>query len=96
MKQPIILGVLFALALSATGQPLLAEDMPAWQIALQGQLLAEKQCNLNYLTNVKVQELGAITSIEARAHCINGQAYDVRSMSGTTKFDIRECGMTVC
>ncbi len=96
MKQSIILGALFALALSATSQPLLAEDMPVWQIALQGQLLAEKQCNLNYLTNVKVQELGAITSIEARAHCINGQAYDVRSMSGTTKFDIKECGMSVC
>lgn len=96
MKQSIILGALFALALSAASQPLLAEDMPAWQIALQGQLLAEKQCNLNYLTNVKVQELGAITSIEARAHCINGQAYDVRSMSGTTKFDIKECGMSVC
>jgi hypothetical protein len=96
MKQSIILGALFALALSAASQPLLAEDMPAWQIALQGQLLAEKQCNLNYLTNVKVQELGAITSVEARAHCINGQAYDVRSMSGTTKFDIRECGMSVC
>ena len=96
MKQSIILGALFALALSAASQPLLAEDMPAWQIALQGQLLAEKQCNLNYLTNVKVQQLGAITSIEARAHCINGQAYDVRSMSGTTRFDIRECGMTVC
>ena len=96
MTQSIILGALFALALSAISQPLLAEDMPAWQIALQGQLLAEKQCNLNYLTNVKVQELGAITSIEARAHCINGQAYDVRSMSGTTKFDIKECGMSVC
>ena len=96
MTQSIILGALFALALSAASQPLLAEDMPAWQIALQGQLLAEKQCNLNYLTNVKVQELGAITSVEARAHCINGQAYDVRSMSGTTKFDIRECGMSVC
>ena len=96
MKQSIILGALLALAVSGASQPLLAEDTPAWQIALQGQLLAEKQCNLNYLTNVKVQELGAITSVEARAHCINGQAYDVRSMSGTTKFDIRECGMSVC
>lgn len=96
MKQLITAGAVLAFAIAAASQPLLAEDIPAWQLALQGQLLAEKQCNLNYLTNVKVQELGAITSVEARAHCVNGQAYDVRSMSGTNKFDIRECGITVC
>ncbi len=96
MKQSIIFAALFALALSAAGQPLLAEKVPAWQIALQSQLLTEKQCNLNYLTNVKIKDLGAITSIAARAHCINGQAYDVQSMHGTTKFEIRECGMSVC
>lgn len=96
MKHLITTGAIFALAITAAIQPLLAEDIPAWQLALQSQLLAEKQCNLNYMTNVKVQELGAITSIEARAHCVNGQAYDVRSLSGTNKFDIRECGITVC
>ncbi|MEM7636192.1 MAG: hypothetical protein AAF299_16625, partial [Pseudomonadota bacterium] len=83
-------------AITSATLPLLAEDIPAWQLALQSQLLTEKQCNLNYLTNVKVQELGAITSVEARAHCVNGQAYDVRSLSGTNKFDIRECGITIC
>ena len=96
MKQLITTGAILALAIAAASQPLLAEDIPAWQLALQSQLLAEKQCNLNYLTNVKVQELGAITSVEARAHCVNGQAYDVRSLRGTNKFDIRECGMTIC
>lgn len=96
MKHLIGAGAVFALAISALSLSLSAEDMPAWQLALQEQLLAEKQCSLNYMTNVKVQELGAITSIEARAHCMDGQAYDVRSMKGTTKFDIRECGITVC
>lgn len=96
MKQLITGCAMLALAISMASQPLRAEEIPAWQLALQSQLLAEKQCNLNYMTNVKVQELGAITSIEARAHCVNGQAYDVRSMSGTNKFDIRECGITIC
>lgn len=96
MKQLITAGALLAFVITVASQPLLAEDIPAWQLALQNQLLAEKQCNLNYLTNVKVQELGAITSIEARAHCMNGQAYDVRSLSGTNKFDLRECGITIC
>ena len=96
MKLLISAGAAFALAISAAGLPSSAEDIPAWQLALQAQLLAEKQCNLNYMTNVKVQELGAVTSIEARAHCMNGQAYDVRSMKGSNKFDIRECGITSC
>jgi hypothetical protein len=96
MKQLITTGAILAFAIMAASQTLLAEEIPAWQLALQNQLLAEKQCNMNYMTNVKVQELGAITSIEARAHCVNGQAYDVRSISGTNKFDIRECGITVC
>lgn len=96
MKHLIAIAAMIALLVSATSQPVLADEIPAWQLALQGQLLAEKQCNLNYLTNLKVQQLGAITSIEARAHCVNGQAFDVRSMSGTNKFDIRECGITVC
>ncbi len=96
MKHLISAGAAFALAIYAASLPSSAEDVPAWQLALQAQLLAEKQCNLNYMTNVKVQELGAITSIEARAHCMNGQAYDVRSMEGSNKFDIRECGITIC
>lgn len=96
MKQLIGAGAVIAMTISMASLPLRAEEIPAWQLALQSQLLAEKQCNLNYMTNVKVQELGAITSIEARAHCVNGQAYDVRSMSGTNIFDIRECGITVC
>lgn len=96
MKHLIGAGAVFALAISTASLPLSAEDIPDWQVALQAQLLAEKQCNLNYMTNVKVQDLGAITSIEARAHCMNGQAYDVRSLKGSNKFDIRECGNTVC
>ena len=96
MKQLIAASAILAFAITSASQPLLAQDVPAWKLALQDQLLAEKQCNLNYLTNVKVQELGAITSVQARAHCVNGQAFDVRSMSGTNKFDIRECGITIC
>ena len=63
---------------------------------LRAQLLHEHQCNLNYLTNVKVQDLGAVKSVEARAHCVNGQAFDVHSLKGSTKFKIEECGMSIC
>ncbi|MGB7205693.1 MAG: hypothetical protein WBD37_09505 [Anderseniella sp.] len=73
-----------------------AQKPPAWELALRAQLLAEQQCNLNYLTNVKVQDLGVVKSIEARAHCANGQAYDVKSLKGTNQFDIRACGISIC
>ena len=96
MKHLIGAGAAFALAVSAASLPAPADDTPAWRLALQAQLLAERQCNLNYMTNLKVQELGAITSIQGRAHCMNGEAYDVRSMEGGNQFDIRECGITIC
>ena len=73
-----------------------AKDMPVWELNLRDQLLAEKQCNLNYLTGVKIQKLGIIESVEARAHCMNGQAYDVRSLGGVERFEIHSCGMSVC
>jgi len=96
MKPSIVLSVLLGLALATMIKTVSADDTAAWQLALQRQLLSEKQCNLNYLTNVKTQTLGAIESIEARAHCMNGQAYDVQSMHGTHMFEIRECGITIC
>ncbi len=96
MKPAIVFSILLGLAFATMIRPSTADDTPAWQLALQQQLLSEKQCNLNYLTNVNVQTLGAIESIQARAHCMNGSAYDVQSMHGTHMFEIRECGMTVC
>ena len=75
MKPSIVFTVLLGLVFATMIKTVLADDIPAWQLALQQQLLSEKQCNLNYLTNVKVQTLGAIESIEARAHCKGGQSY---------------------
>jgi hypothetical protein len=96
MKRSIIRTCILALALGLTSLAATAEDPPAWELSLRVQLLAEQQCNLNYLTNVKVQQLGSIQSIEARAHCMNGQAFDVRSLKGQDRFDIKECGVSVC
>ena len=96
MKPSIVFSALFGLVFATMISNVSAEDIPDWQLALQRQLLSEKQCNLNYLTNLKIQTLGAIKSIEARAHCMNGEAYDVNSMHGTHTFEIRECGITIC
>jgi hypothetical protein len=96
MKYIAFAACLAALILPALSSTAAADEPPAWEHALRSQLLVEKQCNLNYLTNVQVQQLGAVKSIEARAHCMNGQAYDVRSLKGSDKFDIKECGISIC
>ena len=96
MKLSVIFGGFLGIALATLVNTAVADETPEWQLALQRQLLSEKQCNLNYLTNLKVQTLGAIKSIEARAHCMNGQAYDIKSMHGTEMFEIRACGITIC
>ncbi len=96
MKPSVIFSVMFGTVLTTVISIAAAEDSAEWRLALQQQLLNEKQCELNYLTNLKVQTLGAIESIEARAHCMSGQAYDIKSMHGTNEFEIRECGITVC
>jgi hypothetical protein len=96
MKASSLMYGAAAILLGIGSQAALAQDTPAWEHALRSQLLAEQQCNLNYLTNVKIQDLGTVQSIEARAHCMNGQAFDVKSLHGTTRFKIEQCGITVC
>ena len=96
MKNATLWTGIAAVVLGLGGHAALAEDIPVWEHALRAQLLHEHQCNLNYLTNVKVQDLGAVKSVEARAHCVNGQAFDVHSLKGSTKFKIEECGMSIC
>ena len=96
MKSAIVFSTFLAVALTSMITNAAAEDTPKWQLALEQQLQSEHQCDLNYLTNLKVQNLGAIRSIEARAHCMNGEAYDIRSLHGSDTFEIRACGITIC
>ena len=96
MKSAIVFSAVLIVVLACMITDAVAEGTPKWQLALQQQLQNEHQCELNYLTNLKVQTLGAIRSIEARAHCMDGEAYDIRSLHGSDMFEIRACGMTIC
>ena len=83
------------ISLLATGT-LLAAETPEWEKALQVQLMRQEQCQLTYLTNVKTFEQMGYTSVEARAHCADGRAFDIDNREDPEKFNIHACGPTVC
>lgn len=89
------LPVVLALCLSFSANAALAQEA-AWQADLRKQLLAEKSCELNYLTVSKTYELLGRTTVEARNHCTDKRAYDA-IRSGTDKlFELKSCEVVTC
>jgi 23S rRNA-/tRNA-specific pseudouridylate synthase len=83
------------ISLLTTGA-LLAAETPEWEKALQDQLMRQQQCQLTYLTNLKTFEQPGHKSVEARAHCTDGRAFDIDNREDPRKFNIRACGPVVC
>lgn len=88
---PIALALI--LSLSASAVP--AEEA-AWQVDLREQLLAEKSCELNYLTDSKTYELLGKTTVEARAHCKDKRAYDAIRSGNDKSFKLKSCEVVTC
>ena len=84
----------FAL-LCGTGSPLVAQE-EVWVTLLREQLLEEKQCRLNYTTNVRRFDLGGQQSVEARAHCTDKRKFDVVWRPREQRFEIRACEPVPC
>lgn len=87
-----VLVVALMIAISSS----VAQDTPIWVQVLRAQLLEEQECELNYMTNIRELELGDTVRIDARAHCKDGRAFDVKSDDPGQKFDIRACNVTLC
>lgn len=92
MFRLLVTGVISLL----TAGTLLAADTPEWEKALMDQLMKQKQCQLNYLTSLKTYEHPTHKSIEARAHCTDGRAFDVDNQEDPKKFKFHACGPSVC
>jgi hypothetical protein len=89
--------LLLAIAMLATPMAAAAQDQPPpWRDALDRQLMKEQQCRVMYLTNVKEREDGGRATVELRAHCEDGRAFDAKRLDRGLKFDIEECGPVVC
>lgn len=82
----------FALATAAAAQ----DQAPAWRDELERQLLKDHECKVMYLTNIKEQTEGGRETLEARAHCDDNRAFDVRRLDRGLKFDSKECGPVSC
>ena len=89
------LQIAVALCLTFSASAVLAQEA-AWQADLREQLLAEKSCELNYLTESKIYELLGKTTIEARAHCKDKRAYDAIRSGDNKLFELKSCEVVTC
>lgn len=84
-------------AASLAGAPMagLAQES-AWQGVLRLQLLAEQNCQLNFLTNIFEGKLDGQDVITAKAQCVDGRQFDVKREQAHEKFYIKACAPTYC
>lgn len=68
----------------------------AWHIVLNQQLLAEKDCKVNFLTNIREFKLAGENVLEARAHCVDGRSFDASRKKKHLKFELKMCQPTIC
>jgi len=92
MKRFFLALAVLAVATAAQSQ----EKPPSWRDALERQLLKEHQCKVMYLTNIKERNEGGREIIEARAHCDDNRAFDVKRLDRNLHFDSKECGPVAC
>lgn len=78
-----------AMGVAAAG-PVAAQTRP-WEVVLKSQLLEQEQCTLAFLTQVEERPVDGVTVIEARAHCDDGRAFDVRRDKPHQAFTIVAC-----
>ncbi len=86
----VLLGVAISLSPSAK-----AQEQP-WEAALKQQLLAEKDCELNYLTDIRSFELLGRQTVKARAHCMDERAFDVTQEGEDAAFTFESCEVVTC
>jgi hypothetical protein len=92
MKHILISMVMLATATAAASQA----QAPSWRAELEKQLLSKHKCRVVYLTNVKERTEGGRESVEARAHCDDTRAFDVKRLDRGLQFDSQECGPVTC
>jgi hypothetical protein len=92
MKQTLLLMAALTVATASVAQ----DQPPSWRNALEQQLLNDHKCKVMYLTNVKERNEGGRETIEARAHCDDTRAFDVKRLDRGLRFDAQECGPVAC
>ncbi len=77
-------------------QAVWAKDEAPWHNALKNQLMRQEQCQLKFLSGVKHFDQAKHRSVEARAHCVDGRAFDINNRNTLDKFEVHACGPVSC
>jgi hypothetical protein len=67
-----------------------------WETDLATQLQSEHKCTLNYLTSTRNFILLGRETLETKAHCIDGRAFDATRSDDPKQFDIKKCSPDEC
>ena len=73
-----------------------ATILPEWQQTLNSQLMKEENCEVNFLSNLKVSVVNGQESVLARAHCTDKRAFDVSRIGRGKPYKIEQCGTEAC
>jgi hypothetical protein len=92
MKHIFLFLAMLAAATAAAAQ----DQAPAWRDTLEKQLLKDQKCKVMYLTNIKERKECGREVVEARAHCDDNRAFDVKRLDRGLRFNAQECGPVVC
>ena len=94
MSKRLIATALFGI--SALLSPVAQAQEQPWEAALKQQLVAEKDCELNYLTDIRSFELLGRNTVKARAHCKDKRAFDVTREGDDAVFTFESCEVVAC
>ncbi len=87
-------SVIAAIAIFFAAAPLSAE--PAWHGRLEAQIQSEKECLVEYYTNVLEKDVNGTLTISGKLHCRDGRQFDFSRLRPQDKFDIKACEPQVC
>ena len=88
-----VLSVFTVATLFIAAQPH-AEEV--WEMELRAQLLAEKSCELTLISDLKIGGTEGQETLQGRAHCSNGKAFDFARNDPTAQFQFRSCEVREC
>ena len=67
-----------------------------WETDLATQLQSERKCTLNYLTSKRNFLLLGRETLETKAHCVDGRAFDATRSGDQKQFEIKKCSPVEC
>lgn len=67
-----------------------------WRAELEAVMFEAHGCEVNYLTNLRVEETDGGEAVFARVHCLDGRSFDVSRAGPDRPFRTEECAVREC